>query len=40
VLATVPERRRDTLIAHPVGRGEYRFDVHVQGDRETVFFKV
>jgi protocatechuate 3,4-dioxygenase alpha subunit len=41
VLATVPEDRRETLIA---GREEtsagivYRFDVHLQGDQETVFF--
>ena len=39
VLADVPEDRRDTLIAHPTGDG-YRFDVHVQGEGETVFFKV
>lgn len=41
VLSTVPADRRDTVIA---GREEtaagivYRFDVHLQGDRETVFF--
>lgn len=41
VLATVPDDRRDTLIAE---RDEtaagivYRFDVHLQGDHETVFF--
>jgi protocatechuate 3,4-dioxygenase alpha subunit len=40
VLETVPADRRDTLIAHPQGDGDYRFDVHVQGERETVFFKV
>ena len=39
VLDTVPEDRRDTLIAHPTADG-YRFDVHVQGEGETVFFKV
>jgi protocatechuate 3,4-dioxygenase, alpha subunit len=39
VLDTVPENRRDTLIAHPTADG-YRFDVHVQGEGETVFFKV
>jgi protocatechuate 3,4-dioxygenase alpha subunit len=41
VLGTVPEGRRDTLIASreetPTGI-VYRFDVHLQGDRETVFF--
>ena len=39
VLASVPEARRATLIAEP-DDGGYRFDVHVQGARETVFFKV
>lgn len=41
VLDQVPADRRDTLIAHrhetPTGV-EYRFDIHMQGDRETVFF--
>lgn len=41
VLATVPADRRDTLIAKreetPAGI-VYRFDVHLQGDQETVFF--
>jgi protocatechuate 3,4-dioxygenase alpha subunit len=35
------EVRRKTLIAHPECRGDelvYRFDIVVQGDRETVFF--
>jgi len=39
VLASVPEARRATLIARRDG-GDYRFDVHVQGARETVFFKL
>jgi protocatechuate 3,4-dioxygenase alpha subunit len=39
VLETVPDDRRETLIARPQADG-YRFDVHVQGDGETVFFKV
>jgi protocatechuate 3,4-dioxygenase alpha subunit len=39
VLQTVPEERRDTLIAQPHEDG-YRFDVYVQGEGETVFFKV
>jgi protocatechuate 3,4-dioxygenase alpha subunit len=39
VLASVPEERRATLIARPSADG-YRFDVHVQGEGETVFFKV
>jgi len=35
------EVRRKTLIAHPERRGDelvYRFDIVIQGDRETVFF--
>jgi protocatechuate 3,4-dioxygenase, alpha subunit len=39
VLSSVPDNRRDTLIARPTDDG-YRFDVHVQGEGETVFFKV
>ncbi|WP_028062981.1 protocatechuate 3,4-dioxygenase subunit alpha [Solirubrobacter soli] len=39
VLESVPEERRDTLIARPTTDG-YRFDVHVQGEGETVFFKL
>jgi protocatechuate 3,4-dioxygenase alpha subunit len=39
VLESVPETRRATLIAQPSGDG-YRFDVHVQGERETVFFRL
>ena len=39
VLATVPEDRRDTLLAERTGDG-YRFDIRLQGERETVFFDV
>ena len=39
VLATVPAERRSTLIATKTEDG-YRFDVHVQGEGETVFFRV
>lgn len=43
VLASVPEGRRDTLVAerqaHPAGV-VYRFDIRMQGERETVFFDV
>ena len=43
VLSSVPEDRRETLIAHRdvdlPGR-VYRFDIHMQGERETVFFDV
>lgn len=40
VLAAVPEDRRATLIARSLEPGRYRFDIHMQGDRETVFFDV
>jgi protocatechuate 3,4-dioxygenase alpha subunit len=40
VLAAVPADRRGTLIARrePNMANVYRFDIHMQGDRETVFF--
>lgn len=40
VLARVPEARRETLVAEAIGAGRYRFDIHMQGPRETVFFDV
>ena len=42
VMALVPADRRATLIAKRKGTGEatYRFDVYLQGDKETVFFDV
>ncbi len=39
VLRGLPEDRRGTLVATPTDDG-YRLDVHLQGDRETVFFAV
>jgi protocatechuate 3,4-dioxygenase alpha subunit len=40
VLATLPDPdRRGTLVA-AVEPGGYRFDIHLQGDHETVFFDV
>jgi protocatechuate 3,4-dioxygenase alpha subunit len=39
VLRGLTEEQRQTLIATPTEDG-YRFDVHLQGDRETVFFAV
>jgi protocatechuate 3,4-dioxygenase alpha subunit len=39
VLASVPEDRRSTLLAEPTEHG-YRFDIHLQGRGETVFFDV
>ena len=43
VLNTVPSERRPTLIAQKQivnGRLEYHFDIHMQGEAETVFFDV
>jgi protocatechuate 3,4-dioxygenase, alpha subunit len=39
VLASVPADRRDTLLAQPL-EGGYRFDIHLQGPHETVFFAI
>jgi protocatechuate 3,4-dioxygenase, alpha subunit len=39
VLESVPEERRTTIVVEPDADG-YRFDVYLQGERETVFFKV
>jgi len=40
ILALVPAGRRETLMAKPVADspGLWRFDIHLQGDQETVFF--
>jgi protocatechuate 3,4-dioxygenase alpha subunit len=40
VLRTVPEERRATLLAEPLPEGGCRFDIHLQGEGETVFFAV
>jgi protocatechuate 3,4-dioxygenase alpha subunit len=43
VLASVPEDRRETLIARREATPDgtvYRFDIRMQGERETVFFDV
>ena len=40
VLALVPEARRHTLVATRHETGDYRFDIVMQGDDETVFFDV
>src|SRR5690242_12800245 len=37
VLAALPEEERATLTASPEG-GALRFDIHLQGDRQTTFF--
>lgn len=39
VLAAVPAKRRDTLIAQPTDTG-YQLDLRLQGEDETVFFAV
>lgn len=39
ILALVPQARRDTLIARREGEA-WRFDVRLQGERETVFFEI
>ncbi len=42
VLGLVPEGRRDTLMAHAdlEQTGVWRFDIHLCGEQETVFFDV
>ena len=42
VLALVPEDRRHTLLAHqdPAQPGVWNFEIHLSGERETVFFEV
>jgi protocatechuate 3,4-dioxygenase alpha subunit len=39
ILAMVPADRRDTLLARKLADGRYRFDIVLQGERETVFFE-
>jgi protocatechuate 3,4-dioxygenase alpha subunit len=39
ILQLVPANRRDTLIARRIGDGRYRFDIILQGERETAFFE-
>jgi protocatechuate 3,4-dioxygenase alpha subunit len=39
ILNAVPQERRSTLLAQLTGApGEYRWDIHLQGEHETVFF--
>ncbi len=40
LLQRVPAERRDTLIAEVQGDGSYHIDIHLQGERETVFFDI
>ncbi|MFJ6630925.1 protocatechuate 3,4-dioxygenase subunit alpha [Streptomyces sp. NPDC091376] len=37
LLSAVPRERRPTLLARPDGERAYRFDIHLQGEKETVF---
>lgn len=38
ILIKLPDTRRHTLIAKSVGPAQYQFDIHLQGEHETVFF--
>lgn len=40
LLSRVGEDRRGTLVADPDGDGGFVFDIHLQGDKETVFLDV
>jgi protocatechuate 3,4-dioxygenase alpha subunit len=40
VLRLVPSERRHTLMASAISAAEYRFDVILQGEDETVFFNL
>ncbi len=40
ILELVPDARRHTLIAQRQADGIYRLDIHIQGERETVFFDI
>ena len=40
VLSSVDQERRGTLIANKTEGSVYQFDIHMQGDQETVFFDV
>jgi protocatechuate 3,4-dioxygenase, alpha subunit len=40
LLSSLPPERAATLVAAPVGEGELRFDIRLQGAGETVFLQV
>ena len=40
ILALVPAERRGTLLATRGTEGLWTFDIHLQGERETVFFDI
>lgn len=37
LLSSLPPDRAATMVAAPAGPGALTFDIHLQGDRETVF---
>lgn len=39
LLAALPADRRETLLTHEDSQGRLRFDIHLQGDAETVFLR-
>jgi protocatechuate 3,4-dioxygenase alpha subunit len=39
-LTSVPANRRHTLMATPISPQHYQFDIHLQGEDETVFFEL
>jgi protocatechuate 3,4-dioxygenase alpha subunit len=40
LLSSLPPERAATLVAEAAGDGEYRFDIRLQGEGETVFLQV
>jgi protocatechuate 3,4-dioxygenase alpha subunit len=40
ILTLVPAERRQTLLAKRDGDGIWTFDIHLQGEQETVFFDI
>jgi protocatechuate 3,4-dioxygenase, alpha subunit len=40
LLSGLPAARRGTLIARPMGDGEWRLDIRLQGEGETVFLEI
>lgn len=40
ILNLAPEARRGTMIAHQAAAGEWRLDIRLQGEGETVFLEV
>ena len=40
LLASLPPDRATTLVARKAGERELEFDIHLQGERETVFLEI